>query len=416
MSVVEELRQNDPAMKSIRIWLHFKTSDPALAQALEQNPFVRVIAMDLKGVQQTDWKSLLCVIATRANLEKVILFDASNVEDRTAPAGLVRAFLHAIQQNTAIRNVSLLFLRLPTEISTFVDNASAITSFKLHKCDMEPGEREQGVRSLAVAIQRNTNIERLELNNFEDSYTIPMLEGLRSNVSLKSFAFSPCVPFSDAASRAIISVISQPGSMLRCFEFEKGTSLEEVFTDIQCENLLQGIKKSKLERFRIGSIVNLRQLQTLTESIPSMKLKELEVVFWENENNNYDSDYDSDYEDEAEDEFDEETIMQDLIHAVKNNFSLRSVKVWLFGRDPDNDDKQTLEFYANRNESLDQWVDHPEKVERKVWPDALGLAERAGPSALFRGLRSVLERDYGSLPGGRKRKCCSTAPQPGSWN
>jgi len=31
-------------------------------------------------------------------------------------------------------------------------------------------------------------------------------------------------------------------------------------------------------------------------------------------------------------------------------------------------------------------------------------AEKAGPDALFRGLRSVLQSDYGSLPGGRKRK------------
>ena len=65
------------------------------------------------------------------------------------------------------------------------------------------------------------------------------------------------------------------------------------------------------------------------------------------------------------------------------------------------EDKKTLAFYANRNECLDQWVDKPEIVEqRKVWPDALGLAERAGPDALFRGLRSVLGRDYVSLPGG----------------
>jgi len=58
-------------------------------------------------------------------------------------------------------------------------------------------------------------------------------------------------------------------------------------------------------------------------------------------------------------------------------------------------DKETLAFYVNRNESLDQWVDRPETVEKKVlWPDALGLAERAGPNALFRGLRSVLGSDY----------------------
>ena len=96
---------------------------------------------------------------------------------------------------------------------------------------------------------------------------------------------------------------------------------------------------------------------------------------------------------------------------MKNNFSLRSVKGEIMANTAVSnlfesaEDKQTLAFYANRNERLDQWVDHPETVEQqKVWPDALGLAERAGPDALFRGLRSVLERDYGSLPSGRKRQ------------
>jgi len=105
----------------------------------------------------------------------------------------------------------------------------------------------------------------------------------------------------------------------------------------------------------------------------------------------------------------DEALKQDLLRAVENNFSLRSVKgeisferADLFGSA---EDKQRLAFCANRNESLDQWVDNPEIVEEhKVWPEALSLAERAGPSALFRGLHSVLERDYVSLPSGRKRK------------
>ena len=73
--------------------------------------------------------------------------------------------------------------------------------------------------------------------------------------------------------------------------------------------------------------------------------------------------------------------------------------------------KKTLAFYAKRNERLDQWVENPETVvDRKVWPNALGLAERAGPDALFRGLRLVLDRNYGyvSLPSVRKGK----RPQP----
>jgi len=155
--------------------------------------------------------------------------------------------------------------------------------------------------------------------------------------------------------------------------------LEGELPTIQFKKLLQAIQKSKLlERFSIGSIQTPHQLQTLTESIPSMHIRELEVFFsgqilHENAN-----------------------PRQHVLLAIKNNFSLWSVK----GRMRNGDlfgtaeDKETLAFYANRNEHLDQWVDHPEKVEQKVWPDAFGLAERAGPSALFHGWSSVLERDY----------------------
>ena len=156
------------------------------------------------------------------------------------------------------------------------------------------------------------------------------------------------------------------------------------------------------------SIETLQQLRTywqiLTECIPSMKLKELDVDLCESE-----SEFARFWEDEAEDEFDRdrETFLQDLLSAVKNNFSLRSVKAELFATDLfDDGNKQTLEFFANRNDRLEQWADNPETVEqRKLWPDALGLAERAGPDALFRGLRSALERDYVLVPGTRKRKC-----------
>ena len=87
-----------------------------------------------------------------------------------------------MQQNTAIRNVELGWLRLPTDISTFVDNASSITSFSLCNCDMEPAEREQGTRDLAAALQRNTNIETLELFRLDDIYTVPILERLGSKL------------------------------------------------------------------------------------------------------------------------------------------------------------------------------------------------------------------------------------------
>ena len=493
MSVIEALRQNDPARTTFNIRLRHETPNAALARALEQNPFVTEIILDLDRDEEQQWPfwdSLRRVIATRANLEKVTLQDIYweehywDEQNAPAPAGLVRAFLYAIQQNTAIRSVEMRWLRLPTDISMVVDNNSSITSFCLYECDMEPAERQQGARSLAVALQRNTNIDTLKLDSLEDIYAVPILEGLRSNVSLKTFIWkgnapAPALqhllesttsiqrfeliasqfsgdtfrPIAHAITRSesvselkfiecqfqgrnrsaqlqsilqnkhnlttlclrhcefgalqvhrdsIISILSRPDSPLRCFEFQSRDSLEREFPRIQFKNLLQAIQISKLKRFSIGTIQSQQQLQTLTQSIPSMKIEELEVAFTDA--------VDSDDEEEEVSQLSRETIEQGLLQAVKNNFSLHTVKGEIIEFLDESDlfesaeDKQTLAFYANRNESLDQWVDHPETVAEKVWPKALGLAQRAGPDPLFRGLRSVLGRDYVSLPGGRKRK------------
>jgi len=477
MSVVEELRQNDPARTKFYIPLRFEGSDADLAQALEQNLFVTEIQLSLEG-ERRDWNYLLRVIATHAKLENVQLMEG------VSAAVLVRSILRAMQQNTAIRNVYLGWLRLPTDISTFLDNASSITSFCLYKCDMDPAEWQQGTSNLVAALQRNANIETLELGRLDDIYAIAILEGLQINTSVKNFVFSPCVLFSDASSHAlqhllesttsiqrfelqdetfrgertfrpiaqaitsskcvsklkflrcnfydqssiaqfqsilqnkcnltslcldtctfgggqvyrdIISILLRPGSLLRCFEFQTHWPLEGVTFEV----LLQAIEKSRLERFQIRYMTTLQQLQTLTQSIPSTKLKELEVSFRDFEGSGDEDD------EEEEGEFGRETIRHDLLHAVKTNFSLRSVKGDLNSDDlfGTAEDKETLAFYANRNKRLDQWVENPETiVDRKVWPEALGLAQRAGPNALFHGLRLVLESDYVSLPSVRKRK------------
>ena len=178
-AVVDALRRNDPAAPWINIILRDETSDADLAQALEQNQFVEQIDLDLRNVQTTNWEALLHVIATREKLDKVILFDSFDADNRN-PAAFVSAILRAIQQNAAIRSVQLVFLRLPTDLSLFLDTASSITSFSIVcDCDMTPDEREQGTRDLAVAIQRNTSIKTLHLGSMDDMYAIPILQGLQ---------------------------------------------------------------------------------------------------------------------------------------------------------------------------------------------------------------------------------------------
>ena len=315
-------------------------------------------------MQRTDWDSLLRVIAARANLEEVKLHDAYWPERRNT--GLVRAFLQAVQQNNSVRSMELRWVRLLTaDISTFVNTASSITSFRLICCDMEPADREQGARDLAAALQRNTKLHKRNLT---------------------SLCLHGCSFAGGQVHEAILSFLSRMDSPLRCFEFLSFGSLETALPGVQFENLLQAIQKSKLERFKIGRIESMQQMRTLTQSIASMKLKELVI--------------------ECIRAVLRDMMKEELIQAVKNSFTLLSVKCELFRIDHfDNEDKTRLAFYANRNTCLDQWVDNPETVkQRKVWPEALNLAQRAGPGSLFRGLRSVLESDYVKLPGGRKRK------------
>ena len=229
MSVVDALRQNDPATKKIRIRLRDETSAADLAQALELNTFVTLIDVDFERVQLADWGDwgdFLRVIATRDNLETVKLRDAFTAEDRSAPPALVSAFLRSIRQNSAIRTVFLICLRLPTEISTFVDTASSITKFVLLNCDMEQVEREQGARDLAEALRRNTNIKNLELVFMDDIYAIPILQSLQANVSLKTIGLGR-----HAISAAVSHAIQQL--------FESNTSIqtfELTCTDFGGEN------------------------------------------------------------------------------------------------------------------------------------------------------------------------------------
>ena len=462
MSVVPALRRNDPAVTRIEINLRNETSDAGdLAQALEENPFITAITVNLAGVQTTnfDWRALLRVIETRANLEDVTLMNSQSVEAASA-------ILQAIQQNTAIQGARLICLRLPTDLSTFVDAATSLSVLSMAFCDIE------SAADLAAALQRNTNILDLHLVGFLDDVCMcSILQSLRANSTLKTialggnvsdataraiqqllesttsvqtfelaFAFftadevrpvaqaiigSKCVSklrfrrcqFSDEETttifrsilqnkrnlsslhlvqchfrggqvhETIMSALLQPRSPLRSFELQD--SRLSTLPNGQFQNLLRAVEKSKLNHFTIGYITSQQQLHVLADSIPLMRLKELKVV--------------------VESDLGEENAKQLLLQAVKNNFSLRSVKCnrSLNGSSDifNADDRTRLVFYADRNERLDQWVDNPETVDdRKVWPEALKLAEKAGPDSLFRGLRLVLESDHVSSRNGRKRK------------
>lgn len=99
-------------------------------------------------------------------------------------------------------------------------------------------------------------------------------------------------------------------------------------------------------------------------------------------------------------------VKQELLQAVRNNFTLLSMKVSGSHQELgfNDDEKAQLVFYANRNQNLSKWVNNPEMLDPKVWPEALHLAEQAGPNSCYRGLQWVLGKKTNDDPIGRKRK------------
>ena len=194
-------------------------------------------------------------------------------------------------------------------LQRLLDSTTSIQRFELRN-EMNFVGRLFG--PIAQAITNSECVSELKFwwVRFQDQSSIAQLQSILQNKrNLTALCLHYCNFGGGQIHEDIISILSRPESLLRCFEFQSHRPLEEAFPGVQFKNLLQAIEKSKLERFTIGTI-RPGELQTLTQSIPSMKLKELEVVFRGDEG-----------------EFYRETIRQDLLHAVANNFTLLSVKV-----------------------------------------------------------------------------------------
>ena len=73
-------------------------------------------------------------------------------------------------------------------------------------------EREQGLRDLAAALQRNTNIKSLQLGYLDDVCNCAILQGLRSNTSVSSLLIGG-LSFPDATAGAIQQLLQSTVSI-----------------------------------------------------------------------------------------------------------------------------------------------------------------------------------------------------------
>ena len=185
---------------------------------------------------------------------------------------------------------------------------------------------------------------------------------------------------------SLSAVLVRPHSPLQNLELEQ-YSLDSLFPGPTFGALLSVVGRSTLERFSIGNIQSEEQFQSLLSTLPAMKIQELE--FQLNSQLRVGADR-----------------KQDLLRAVKQNFSLRSLKVDFTGGRAffTDDDKKQLQFYFDRNKCMAQWVANPDTIPRLLWPDALGLALEAGEDSLYLSLQAVLGNEVESAVGKKKRK------------
>ena len=104
-------------------------------------------------------------------------------------------------------------------------------------------------------------------------------------------------------------------------------------------------------------------LRIVADFIPSMKIQELMIQFGFLGPNERDR------------------MKQTLRQAVKDNYTLQSVKYQFGGRNPSDasEDDETFQFYLQRNIRLAQWVENPATVPKHLWKEATTLATKAGP-------------------------------------
>ena len=379
-----------------------------ILQAIQQNASVRVVEFCNNNLDAADLCSFLDLAVHVVNL----------TFKRCALAGGeqgARDVAAAVQRNTNIRTLKLVRfedsldpvlegLVLNTCINNLVLSESSLSVAMSNALqgvfestasiqDLELKGIQFGVQSfrpVAHGLINGNTVTRIELDycTFQDQESTRLLnEIFERKQTLRSLVVKNCFFRTQPQLfyQALCPALRRSDSPLRHIQFCQ-VDFCHLFPDQCFRVMLEAFAESKLVSFSIGNIDDLSHSQTLADALPSMKIRELAVRFvfmGRNERNH---------------------IMQTLCRAVKNNFTLQSVK-YQFGvgvvfLDASAGD-ETLQFYLKRNIRMAQWVDNPATLPKYLWKEATTLAAKAGPETLFR----LLRKEPTVLPvGNQKRK------------
>jgi len=198
---------------------------------------------------------------------------------------------------------------------------------------------------------------------------------------------------------ALLQNLSRNDSALKKLGFQFDNLV--VDEDFDTNGFLQAVGQIKLDSLSIMFVtphvelgfdrIGRLQLQLLVDNIPRMKIRELDLEMLN------------------DDDEDENHLKQQLLGAVKQNFSLRVVDLTFqnVGVQDDfqlnNADKARIAFYSGRNERFGGWTENPSTVPTDLWPNALFLAQQASKDSLFESLKALSGKGIGLARSKRKR-------------
>ena len=276
VTAVAELGRNNPRQTdvSIDLWDE-EEDDAALAHALEGNDYVNEIQFAGRPRLQEDrpprrWDNLLRVLTTREKLERVSFSASGSHRPRITPeiTSEHAMILQAVQENPCVRSVGIKWFNLASgeTISSFLDSAASLTKFELEDCIMTT----QGAGTVATALQRNTNLQTLNLRNLNESHLSPMLQGLETNTSLQSLSLCQQT-LGEVAPLAVQNLLERTPSM-QCLELVCISFSEEKFRPI-CQGLIRSttVSKVRLNQIDFTDLASVNLFQQLVETKPNLQ-------------------------------------------------------------------------------------------------------------------------------------------------
>ena len=187
--------------------------------------------------------------------------------------------LQAVQENPCVRSVGIKKFNLASgeTISSFLDSAASLTKFELEDCIMTT----QGAGTIAASLQRNTNLQTLNLCNLNESHLTLMLQGLEMTSCLQSLSLCHQT-LGEGVPPAVQNLLERTPSMM-CLELLRISVSEENFRPI-CQGLIRSttVSKLRLDAISFTDLASVNLFQQLVETKPNLQYLYINSDFPEN--------------------------------------------------------------------------------------------------------------------------------------